>query len=129
MARRGIPLYPSSLTIQSDEQGEEFAKVMGDSDVALMRGHGIAAAGNSIEQSTLNALNLEYLCRIFYKCYAIGTPMPLPESDLLRPARQVSDGPRTRGSAGGVEGMMASWRYYVSLTEEKLAAVKKRDEA
>ena len=119
MAREGIPLYPRSGTIQSDELGQEFAKTMGDHNVALMRGHGIATAGNCIEQSTLNALNLEYLCRIFYKSYLVGVPQPLPESDLQTP-RPGTEGRRSRGSAGGVEGMMASWRYQVSLAEEKL---------
>ena len=33
-----------------------------------------------------------------------------------------------RGSAGGVEGMMASWRYYVSLAEEKLGHRVEQDE-
>ena len=121
LAREGVPTYPSSRTIQSNEQGEEFAKVMGNHSVALMRGHGIAAAGTTIEQSTLNALNIEYLCRIFYKSYLAGTPEQLPESDLNAPREEVPEGQRRpRGSAGGSEGMMATWRYHVSLSEDKL---------
>ncbi len=118
LARDGVPVYPDSRTIGTNEQGEAFAECMGNKDVALMVGHGIAAAGNCIEQSTMNALALETLCRTMYKAYLVGTPKRIPEQAFRgRPAVQ---GRRVRGSAGGVEGMMASWRYYVSRAEEAL---------
>src|SRR5262245_8757388 len=40
-AREGLPVYPSSLTIATPEQGEEFARCMGNKNGALMVGHGI----------------------------------------------------------------------------------------
>jgi ribulose-5-phosphate 4-epimerase/fuculose-1-phosphate aldolase len=127
LAREGVPTFPSSRTIATPEQGEEFANFMGNHNVALMRGHGIAAAGTSIEQSTINALNIEYLCRIFYKSYLVGVPQQLPDSDV-NPPRPEGETRRPRGSAGGVEGMMATWRYYVALSEEKLGRAPKREE-
>src|SRR5436190_2307454 len=71
-ARDGIPIYPDARTIGTAEQGEEFAECMGNKDVALMRGHGIASAGDCIEKSTMNALALESYCKEMYKAYAIG---------------------------------------------------------
>jgi ribulose-5-phosphate 4-epimerase/fuculose-1-phosphate aldolase len=127
LAKEGIPTYPSSRTIATPEQGEDFAKMFGNHNVALMRGHGIAAAGNCIEQSTLNALNIEYLCRIFYKSYLVGVPQQLPDDDI-NPPRPEGEGRRQRGSAGGVEGMMATWRYHVALAEDKLAHPSGRNE-
>jgi hypothetical protein len=86
-----------------------------------MLGHGIATAGTGIEQSTLNAINLEILCRMMYKSYLLGDPQPIPESDRRMTREPLPEGQRRpRGSAGGVEGMMASWRYYVQRAEEKL---------
>ena len=82
-----------------------------------MRGHGIAAAGTSIEQSSMNALSLEILCRTMYKAHLIGGAPRIPEEELQRPS---SEGRRLRGSAGGEEGMRASGRYYVSRAEEML---------
>src|SRR5687768_5424993 len=79
LARDGVPIYPDSRTIGTNEQGEEFAKCMGEKDVALMVGHGIASSGRGIEESTMNALALEMLCRTTYKAYLVGTPAPLPE--------------------------------------------------
>lgn len=121
LARDGVPIYPDHRTIGTPEQGEEFAECMGNKDVALMVGHGIAAAGNCIEQSTMNALALETLCRTMYKAYLIGTPKALAEGALGAPgSRPALESRPPRGSAGGVEGMMASWRYYVSRAEEML---------
>jgi len=129
LARDGVPVYPDSRTIGTNEQGEAFAECMGNKDVALMVGHGIAAAGNCIEQSTMNALALETLCRTMYKAYLVGTPKRLPEGALgARGSRPALEGRRLRGSAGGVEGMMASWRYYVSRAEEALGRRIDRDD-
>jgi len=95
-----------------------------------MVGHGIATAGEGIEQSTLNALALERLCRVTYKAYLIGTPNHLPEGDLAAPRREPGEGRRARGSVGGVEGMMATWRYYVAAAEERLGhRVDRNDES
>ncbi|HLF76350.1 MAG TPA: class II aldolase/adducin family protein [Dehalococcoidia bacterium] len=118
-ARDGVPIYPSSVLIQTDAQGQELARVMGEKDVCILLGHGIAVAGKSIEECTMNALALEKLAEVTYKSYLIGTPRPLPQSDL-NPPDVYAEGRKTRGSVGGNEGMMATWRYYVSVAEERL---------
>jgi len=130
LARDGVPVYQDSRTIGTAEQGEDFAKCMGNKDVALMVGHGIAAAGNCIEQSTMHALSLETICRTMYKAYLIGTPQRLPEGVLGDPgARPDPNERRPRGSAGGTQGMMALWRYYVSRAEEELGRKINQDDA
>ncbi len=121
LARAGIPIYPDARTIGTAEQGEEFAECMGNKDVAIMKGHGIAAAGDCIEKSTMNALALESYCKEMYKAYLIGTPMPIPDEQLGAPGPRDPNERRPRGSAGGAEGMMAGWRFYVSRAEEILA--------
>jgi len=118
-ARDGVPIYPSSVLIQTDALGKAVAETMGNKDVCILRGHGIATAGPSIEQCTMNALHLEKLAEMTYKQYLIGTPQPLPESDL-NPPSVYAEGRKTRGSVGGIEGMMATWRYYVQVSEERL---------
>jgi ribulose-5-phosphate 4-epimerase/fuculose-1-phosphate aldolase len=118
-ARDGVPMYESSVLIQTDELGQALAKTMGDKNVCILRGHGIATAGGSIEECTMNALALEKLAEVTYKSYLIGVPKPLPQSDLDAP-RLYEEGRKTRGSVGGREGMMATWRYYVSIAEERL---------
>ena len=94
-----------------------------------MVGHGIASSGDSIERSTMNALSLETLCRTFYKAYLVGTPRRLPEGELRAPGEPMPEGRRRRGSAGGVEGTMASWRYFVARAEEMLGHRVSRDDS
>ncbi len=119
LARQGVPVYPDNKTIGTAEQGMAFAECMGNKDAALMAGHGIAAAGDCIERSSMNALALETLCRTLYKAYLIGTPRLIPDSEFRAPGEQPESG-RKRGSVGGYEGMMANWRYYVSHAEDLL---------
>jgi ribulose-5-phosphate 4-epimerase/fuculose-1-phosphate aldolase len=128
LANKGIPIYQDSRTIGTPEQGKDFAECMGDRDVALMVGHGMASAGDSIERSSMNALALETLCRTYYKAYLIGTPRRLPEGELRGPGEPLPEGRRTRGSAGGIEGTMASWRYYVQHAEDILGHRITRDD-
>ena len=128
LARDGVPIYPDHRTVTTPEQGEALAEVMGNKDVALMIGHGITAAGYCLEQASVNALALEILCRAMYKAYAIGEPKPLPPGALGQPGSRPSTERRLHGSAGGEEGLMASWRYYVDRAEEMLGHRIDRDD-
>lgn len=121
LAMQGIPVYPRSITIHDDELGQDFAATMGNKPVCLMRGHGITTVGNCVEQSTLHAIHLEQLCTMMYKAYLLGNPKPIPDQDIEETSGRLGASGRTRGSAGGTEGMMATWRYYVRLTEERTA--------
>lgn len=123
LARDGVPIYPDARTIGTPEQGEAFAETMGNHNVALMTGHGIASAGDCIERSTMNALALEILCETMVDAYRIGTPQPLPASTWGNRTEQPTEtGRRRRGSAGGTEGMLASWRDYVAEAEDRLGS-------
>jgi ribulose-5-phosphate 4-epimerase/fuculose-1-phosphate aldolase len=127
-ARDGVPIYPDHRTVTTNEQGEALAEVMGDKNVAIMRGHGITAAGDRLESASINALALQILCHAMYKAYAIGEPRPLPPGALGQPGSKPSRERRLRGSAGGEEGMLASWRYYVDRAEELLGGRPSQDD-
>lgn len=119
LAMEGVPVYPRSMTIHDDQLGEDFARTVGNCSVCLMRGHGITAVGNCIEQATLNCIALVELTRMLYKAYLLGDPRPIPDEDIEHSRSRLNASGRTRGSAGGVTGMMATWRYYVRLAEER----------
>jgi ribulose-5-phosphate 4-epimerase/fuculose-1-phosphate aldolase len=120
MAVKGVPTFQRSLTITDDVLGEELATFMGDKDVCLMRGHGVTVVGDSVERSTLNTIHLDRLTTMTYKAYAIGTPMPIPDADIEQIKNRRMDGPRARGSAGGREGLLATYRYYKDLAADRL---------
>lgn len=117
-ALQGIPVYPRSVTITNDQLGQDLAESMGKSSVCLMRGHGVTIVGGGVEQATLNTVDFNDLCTMTYEAYLIGGPNPLPQQDLDAMQRP-REGNRTRGSAGGPEGMMARWRYYSMLAERR----------
>ena len=49
----GLPTYPRSILISSQERGVDLVKAMGNARICLMRGHGITSAGASVEEATL----------------------------------------------------------------------------
>lgn len=117
LAVEGVRTYPRSITIHDDQLGEEFARFVGSSSVALMRGHGASVVGNGVEDASVRALALNELVTMNYKAYLLGDPRPIPSED--EPFfRAPDEGGRRRGSAGGPAGTFASWRYFCSLTGE-----------
>ncbi len=113
----GIPTYPRSITVTTDHLGEDLAKVKGNRPVCLMRGHGVTVTGRSVEQASLNTIDLNELCTMTYKAYVLGDPKPIPDEDIAE-YRKPPETNRPRGSAGGDSGMMARWRYFKMLADE-----------
>ena len=118
MCADGIPMYPRSVTIINDELGDDFMRTMGNSDVCMLRGHGITAAGRGVEDVTSRTLTLYELARMNYMAYAIGDPRPIPQQDLDEYAERGTAGPR-RATVGST-GEPASWRYQRKLLARQL---------
>jgi ribulose-5-phosphate 4-epimerase/fuculose-1-phosphate aldolase len=56
---------------------------MGDSDVCLLRGHGITVAGETVEQATVKAVNLQVLLEVTLQLAQLGAKPPqVDERDL-----------------------------------------------
>lgn len=118
LAALGIPVYPRSETITNDALGQELAQTMGDKAVCLMRGHGVTVTGRGVEESTLTTLALDELTTMMYKAYLLGNPKPIAQAEIER-LRRSPEEHRARGSAAGAAGMMATWRYYKTLAEDR----------
>jgi 3,4-dihydroxyphthalate decarboxylase len=82
LALRGIPLYPSSLTLHSKEQVHAMLEVMGDSDVCVLRGHGVVVTGKTIEQATIKAIKLDHLAKMNLQAAALGNVAAIPQEDV-----------------------------------------------
>jgi ribulose-5-phosphate 4-epimerase/fuculose-1-phosphate aldolase len=108
----GIPLYGRSVTIINDELGEDFMKTMGDKNACLLLGHGMTAAGASVEEATLTTLNVFELARLNYMAYAIGTPKPIPQPDIEEYSRRWRTGARKSADSKGEH---PDWRYFKKL--------------
>lgn len=110
LLEEGVPLYPRSLTIVNDELGEDFMRTMGNHRACILFGHGITAAGSSVEDVTQTCLTLYELARINYLAYAIGQPQPIPEQDRREVADRRASG-RYQGAHTSRSGEPSFWRY------------------
>ena len=117
LAVDGVPIYPRSITITNDELGEDFMNTMGTSDVCMLRGHGIATAGTSVEQSLSNAFALFDLARLNYMAYAIGDPKPIPQQDI---DEYRNGGRRGQPRLHEPVGPAATWRMYRQMLGEEV---------
>jgi ribulose-5-phosphate 4-epimerase/fuculose-1-phosphate aldolase len=83
LALAGVPVYPRSVLISRPELAAEMIAAMGDRPVVLLRGHGITVAGESVEQATGRAVDLEELCRVTLELARLGAVVePVPTADL-----------------------------------------------
>ncbi len=108
----GLANYPRSITVSSEQLGEEFARAMGDKQACLMRGHGITSSGVNIEEATLTAIKLNDAAVINYQANLLGTPRPIPQEDI-----DIMAG-KSRGSFKSVHSQ-SNWRYYCKLLDEE----------
>jgi 3,4-dihydroxyphthalate decarboxylase len=84
LAARGVPVYERSVLITRRELADEMVAAMGDRRVVLLRGHGVTVAGDTVEQATVRAIDLEELCRVTVELAAIGAAVDVvPERDRV----------------------------------------------
>lgn len=83
LALEGIPVYPRPVLIRSDALAEEMLAALGDRRVCLLRGHGIVAVGDTLQQATVAAVNLNELCAVTLELARLGaSPAALAADDL-----------------------------------------------
>lgn len=103
LSLKDIPVYQSSLTLNTKEQVHAMQKVMGDSNICILRGHGLIVAGTSVEQATITAIKLDTLARMNLQAASLGKVPPIPDEDIEAFQRR-----RGKGNSSP-EGL---WRYY-----------------
>ena len=117
----GIPRYPRSILISSEQLGQDLAETLGSKAICLMRGHGITAVGPSVEDATITAWRINDLAEINYRAALLGNPEPISDEDL-DVFRQSGGGGRRTGARAGATGTPAAqnstWRYLTRWIEE-----------
>jgi ribulose-5-phosphate 4-epimerase/fuculose-1-phosphate aldolase len=103
LSLKGIPVYPSSLTLQTKEQVNAMQKVMGTSNICILRGHGLIVAGTSVEQATITAIKLDTLAKLNLRAASLGKVPSIPDEDIEEFQRRTGKG------NSSTEGL---WRYY-----------------
>ena len=103
LALKGIPVYPRTLTLNTVEQVHAMQKVMGESDICVLRGHGLIVAGASVEHATLTAIKLDTLAKMNLQAASLGKVPSIPDEDITEFNNRAGKG------NSSVEGL---WRYY-----------------
>ena len=105
LAVREIPVYPSSLTLHSKDQVHAMMTIMGESDVCILRGHGVVVVANSVEEATIKAIKLDLLAKMNLQAVALGGIPTISEED--------QNAFLSRRGKGG-KSSEALWRYYTA---------------
>jgi ribulose-5-phosphate 4-epimerase/fuculose-1-phosphate aldolase len=78
-----VPVYPRPVLITRTELAAEMVDVMGQSNVCLLRGHGVTVAGATVEDATALAVDLNALLTITVELARLGVhPTELGPEDL-----------------------------------------------
>ena len=84
LVRRPLPMYRHMKTIQSDAEGMEVAKLLGDSRAMLLLGHGAVTTGKSLSEAVMGMAQLEEQARMNYLAYcAQGKDYTYLSDDLV----------------------------------------------
>jgi ribulose-5-phosphate 4-epimerase/fuculose-1-phosphate aldolase len=107
MARAGVPVYPRAVLVRTPALGREVVESMGEADVCVLRGHGIATVGSSVEQAVVRALTLHRVARLTLELGRLGAvPDVVPDEDAL----ELPD-------LGGDFNDLTVWNHHVARVE------------
>lgn len=84
LAADGIPTYRFSGLIRSAERAAGLLQAMGDRPACLLRGHGLASAGQSLAAAVLAAIDVHVLARLTVTCWQMGRPLTEIDPDDYR---------------------------------------------
>jgi ribulose-5-phosphate 4-epimerase/fuculose-1-phosphate aldolase len=78
----GPPIYPAAGLIGTYERGEALAATLKNSNAVLLRGHGDAVVGATLEQAIQRTIQLAYLGRLAHMAAAHGEPLYMTAEEL-----------------------------------------------
>src|SRR5215468_3029385 len=103
---KGPPIYPQAGLIGTVERGEALTKVLKDSAAVLLRAHGDAVVGASLEEAILRTIRLAFIGELAHMAVAHGEPLYLTEDELAVFSADPAFPARP-------------WEYYLSRAHER----------
>ena len=77
----GPPIYPAAGLIGTVERGEALAAALKDSAAVLLRGHGDAVVGTSLEQAIQRTIQLAFIGQLAHLAMAHSEPLYMSEDE------------------------------------------------
>lgn len=105
----GPPIYPAAGLIGTFERGEALAATLKDSNAVLLRAHGDAVVGASLEQAIQRTIQLAFLGQLAHMAVAHGEPLYMSEEELATFSSDPAFPARP-------------WEYYLSRIRERRSA-------
>lgn len=102
----GPPIYPAAGLIGTVERGEALAQTLGDSAAVLLRAHGDAVVGTSLEQAIQRTIQLAFIGQLAHMAVAHGEPLYMSEDELATFSTDQAFPARP-------------WEYYLSRIRER----------
>jgi ribulose-5-phosphate 4-epimerase/fuculose-1-phosphate aldolase len=102
----GPPVYPAAGLIGTVERGEALAASLKDSNAVLLRAHGDAVVGTSLEQAIQRTIQLAFLGQLAHMAVAHGEPLYMSEDELTTFTSDPAFPARP-------------WEYYMSRIRER----------
>jgi ribulose-5-phosphate 4-epimerase/fuculose-1-phosphate aldolase len=112
LAIDGIPVFESSVLIDSAALGGDVAATLGDRPLCLMRGHGVTTAAAHVEDAALLMIYVNELATMHHNARVFGEPQEISASDQAKISAIEPGAISSNLSARSI----ALWRYYRSLT-------------
>ena len=74
LVRHPLPVYPKPALITSVEQGDAMVESLGKASAVQLLGHGVTTVGKTMEDSVMNAWQLEHQAMMNYYACSIAGP-------------------------------------------------------
>jgi ribulose-5-phosphate 4-epimerase/fuculose-1-phosphate aldolase len=105
----GPPVYQAAGLIGTFERGEALAATLKDSNAVLLRAHGDAVVGTTVEQAIQRTIQLAFLVELAHMAVAHGEPLYMSEEELTTFSAEPAFPARP-------------WEYYLSRIRERRPA-------
>jgi len=74
LVRHPLPVYPHTKVVQTEEEGQEVARLLDDHSAVLLFGHGATTVGGRVEESVMNMVWLEQQAQMNWYAYCAAGP-------------------------------------------------------
>ena len=116
LATRPFPMLNQTKIIQTEDEGAQVARLLGDGEVVLLLGHGaVTASTRSVEGSVMAMAHLEHQARLNYLALcALGKDHPSIPLDLANAVETGATPPHIaarQAQFGGERGGGGLWAY------------------
>jgi ribulose-5-phosphate 4-epimerase/fuculose-1-phosphate aldolase len=105
----GPPVYPAAGLIGTVARGEALAATLKESNAVLLRAHGDAVVGTTLEQAIQRTIQLAFLGQLAHMAVAHGEPLYMSEEELATFSSEPAFPARP-------------WEYYLSRIRERRLA-------